>query len=80
MYSNNSIVEQDIEQRARSKANFLDHLGAEAKFNTLMKMKVQLDSLNKNNQRPAKELAILYRRFVIAADETVVPALHPLQF
>ena len=43
-------------------------------------MKQQLDSAQKNNQRSAKDLAILYKRLILTVDRTVGPLLRSIQF
>jgi len=45
-----------------------------------MNMKLQLDSALKNNQRQARDLAILYKRLIYSIDRTVAPMLMRLQF
>ena len=41
-----------------------------------MTMKLQVDNAHKNNQRQAKDLAILYKRIILTADRTVSPMLR----
>ena len=45
-----------------------------------MHMKMQLDNAFKNNQRPPKDLAILYKRLVMTIDKSVQPIIMPIQF
>ena len=40
-----------------------------------MTMKLQLDNALKNNQRSARDLAILFKRVVLTVDRTVAPML-----
>ena len=41
-------------------------------------MKMQIDQAYKNNQRPPRELAVLYRRFIYLVDLTIAPPLKKI--
>ena len=63
-----SISEKDIEDKARSKLSFGENLSPDEYYGFAMKMKAQLDSLHKNNQRPLKDLAVLYKRLQLTCE------------
>lgn len=46
-----------------------------AAWKMLLTMRIQIDMHNKNGTRPPKDLAILYKRMMITADEVVIPSM-----
>lgn len=73
-----SYLLNEIDQTARSKQLLPDDYTLEQTFSVLGKFKVTLDMHIKNSTRPAKELCILYRRFIITCTESVIPTMHKL--
>jgi len=72
--SKSSAVEIEIDKKARE-ANF-GALPIDTSFKVLMEMKIKTDMLDKQQQRTSKDLAILYRRFIVNSQDLVMPMLH----
>ena len=66
---------REIEQKAAEKTSY-GLSDPEQNYRMVMNMKIQLDSAYKNNQRQAKDLAILYKRLILTVDRTVGPMLR----
>ena len=71
----NKALQKEIDDKAQSKLSFGENLSPDEYYGFAMRMKAQLDTLNKNNSRPTKDLCILYRRMAMTCDKQVVPAL-----
>lgn len=73
---NHSLI-AEIESKAKTKDNFGIN-DPDQNYRCAMNMKIHLDTELKNNQRPAKDLAILYKRLIYTVDRTVGPMLRSL--
>lgn len=75
MYSSvNTTLWKEIDTKARDNLSFM---GLDTKaYSLLMKMKMQLDCHNQEGTRLPKDLCILYKRFIIQANEKVIPELQ----
>lgn len=73
----NQALVREIETKAREKTSF-GTSDPDQNYRFAMQMKLQLDTALKNNQRPPKDLAILYKRLIYTVDMTVGPMLRQL--
>ena len=80
MQSSGSYLLNEIEVTARGKQLLPIGGTLETYFSLLGKFKCTLDMHNQNNTRPPKDLCVLYRRFIIACNESVIPEMHKIQF
>ena len=68
-----SRIETEIETKALEKRFFtnFDMINLDLYFNMSFTMKAQTDNLYAGNQRPLKDLAILYKRFSVGVNDLI---------
>ena len=67
-----SMVEVELDKKARE-VNLGKNLTSEQLYNVILQMKLQTDKCRREKTKQIKELAVYYKRFIIFAQENVIP-------